>query len=245
MLHQRFPSLFTNPLIAQFLSSLAPTPRAHLATLSPEQREKEETARVARQRPLLRVCSELALVGIISDGAGKSGGEWIMKILKELVRALCRSVGLGFLSGISQLSNDPSLSSLPLLSTFLKSYGRPYLGLTFPGAAGSQVSASETPGNLSANTQIASLGATASSTEENELVEKETRERLKRMCEGYFDTISKKLVKEHLVCIFMCCSGSPDLGVFCRNFKSRTAVIMRLTSDLAKYLKTVSKLMRK
>jgi regulator of nonsense transcripts 2 len=91
MLHQRFPNLFTNPLIAQFLSSLAPTPRAHLATLSPEQREKEETARVARQRPLLRVCSELALVGIISDGAGKSGGEWIMKILKELVCALCQS----------------------------------------------------------------------------------------------------------------------------------------------------------
>jgi len=110
----------------------------------------------------------------------------------------------GFLSGISQLSNDPSLSSLPLLSTFLKSYGRPYLGLTFSDAAGSQVSASETPGSLSANTQIASLGAAASSTDENELVEKETRERLKRMCEGYFDTISKKLVKEHLVCIFMC-----------------------------------------
>lgn len=88
MLHHRFSKLYTNPLISQFSSSLAATPRAHLATLSPELREKEEANRVARQRPLLRVCSELALVGIISDAAGKSGGEWIMKALKELVCVL-------------------------------------------------------------------------------------------------------------------------------------------------------------
>lgn len=53
--------------------------------MSPEQREKEDTARVARQRPVLRVCSELALVGIIQDGPTRSGGEWVMKALKELV----------------------------------------------------------------------------------------------------------------------------------------------------------------
>ena len=41
-----------------------------------EQREKEEQARVTRQRPVLRVCSELALVGVIRDGQGRAGGEW-------------------------------------------------------------------------------------------------------------------------------------------------------------------------
>jgi regulator of nonsense transcripts 2 len=50
-----------------------------------EQREKDDAARIMRQRPVLRVCSELALVGIIQDSADRSGGEWIMKVLKELV----------------------------------------------------------------------------------------------------------------------------------------------------------------
>ena len=50
-----------------------------------EQREKEDAARVMRQRPVLRVCSELALVGIIKDAPNRSGGEWMMKTLRELV----------------------------------------------------------------------------------------------------------------------------------------------------------------
>lgn len=56
-----------------------------MSSLAPEQREKEEAARVQRQRPVLRVCAELALVGIIRDAPGRSGGEWMMKALKDLV----------------------------------------------------------------------------------------------------------------------------------------------------------------
>jgi regulator of nonsense transcripts 2 len=62
--------------------------RAALAALAPEQREKDDAARITRQRPILRVCAELALVGIIRDAPTRSGGEWIMKALKELVRFL-------------------------------------------------------------------------------------------------------------------------------------------------------------
>ena len=35
--------------------------------------------------------------------------------------------------------------------------------------------------------------------EEDELVEREVRDRFKKMCEGYFDNVSKKLVIEHKV----------------------------------------------
>jgi regulator of nonsense transcripts 2 len=56
--------------------------------MAPEQREKDDAARITRQRPILRVCAELALVGIIRDAPTRSGGEWIMKALKELVRFL-------------------------------------------------------------------------------------------------------------------------------------------------------------
>jgi regulator of nonsense transcripts 2 len=54
--------------------------------MAPEQREKEDAARVARQRPVIRVCAELALVGVIRDAPSRSGGEWIMKALRDLVR---------------------------------------------------------------------------------------------------------------------------------------------------------------
>ena len=52
-----------------------------------EQKEKEDAARISKQRPVLRVCSELALVGIIrdKDAPNRSGGEWVMKTLKDLV----------------------------------------------------------------------------------------------------------------------------------------------------------------
>lgn len=59
-----------------------------MAALAAEQREKEDSTRVSRQRPVLRVCAELALVGIIKDSPERSGGEWIMKTIKELVRSL-------------------------------------------------------------------------------------------------------------------------------------------------------------
>lgn len=35
--------------------------------------------------------------------------------------------------------------------------------------------------------------------EDDELVEQEIRDRFKRMCEGYYDSVCKKLVMEHKV----------------------------------------------
>ncbi|KAJ6587022.1 transcription factor [Mycena vulgaris] len=181
LLHRRFPAAFTPAIVSSLSSALTATSRAALAALAPEQREKDDASRVTRQRPVLRVCSELALVGIIRDGHGRSGGEWIMKVMKEL------------------LSNDPTLSSLPLLSTFLKSYSRPYLGIV-PPTAPKQISTLSEPGTLSsAQTTESSTGGAFPSLakEDDELVEQEIRDRFKRMCEGYFENVCKKLVIEH------------------------------------------------
>ena len=114
---------------------------------------------------------------------------------------------------IVKLSNDPSLSSLPLLSTFLKSYSRPYLGIT-PPAATKQISASSEPGTLSSATTAEANASNAANgnangsfpelqKEEDELVEKDVRDRFKKMCEGYFDSVCKKLVIEHNVSLWM------------------------------------------
>ncbi|KAI0071735.1 transcription factor [Panus rudis PR-1116 ss-1] len=192
-LHRRFPTTFTPGLVSSLQAALAAPSRAAMSALAPEQREREDSARVARQRPILRVCAELALVGIIRDGPDRSGGEWIMKVIREL------------------LSNDPSLSSLPLLTTFLKSYSLPYLGIMPPATTSKQISSSSEPGTLSQETSQAAQSDGAQSAnapqpngsfplltkEEDELVEKEVRDRFKKMCEGYFDNVAKKLVIEH------------------------------------------------
>lgn len=170
-IHRRFPTTFTPKVVDSLAAALAPPSRASLAGLPPEQREKDDTARIAKQRPVLRVCSELVLVGIIRESPDRSGGEWIMKVLKEL------------------LSNDPSLSSLPLLTTFLKSYSRPYLGITSP-----QLSRAATNGD---GYEHESNDPEIIIPEAKELVEKDIRDRFRKMCEGYFQSVSKKLVNEH------------------------------------------------
>lgn len=155
---------------------------------------------------MLRVCAELALVGIIRDGTKRSGGEWIMKALKELVSAayIVLSSSVFFYGNIAleQLSNDPSLSSLPLLSIFLKSYARPFLGIA-PLAVKQQIPESSEPGTLapaaSEEPNFTAAFPQLGTKEEDELVEKDIRDRFKRMCEGYFDSVSKKLVIEHKV----------------------------------------------
>ncbi|KXN85361.1 Regulator of nonsense transcripts 2 [Leucoagaricus sp. SymC.cos] len=180
-LHRRFPKTFTPVLVSSLASAIAAPSRASLSSLTPEQREKEDSARVLRQRPVLRICSELAMVGVIRDSPERSGGEWIMKAVKEL------------------LSNDPSLSSLPLLITFLKSYSRPFLGLV-PPSTQRYISTAMEPGTLS--TAQSSDGDAAPHfppifNESEELIEQDIRDRFKRMCEGYFDNVCKKLVIEH------------------------------------------------
>ncbi|KAK1225711.1 mRNA decay protein [Marasmius sp. AFHP31] len=182
-LHRRFPNTFTPALVSSLSNALSVPSRASLSSLSAEQREKEDSSRVTRQRPILRVCSELALVAVIRDGPGRSGGEWIMKAVKEM------------------LSNDPSLSSLPLLSSFLKSYSLPFLGIA-PSATSKQISNTSEPGSLSSSqaedTTSTSLdGFPSLQNEAEQLIEKDTRDRFKRMCEGYFDNVCKKLLIEH------------------------------------------------
>ncbi|EIW82813.1 ARM repeat-containing protein [Coniophora puteana RWD-64-598 SS2] len=177
-LHRRFPAAYTGALIPLLGGVLAPPNKAALSALPQDQREKEDSVRLSRQRPVLRVCAELALVGIIRDGPGRSGGEWIMKAVKDL------------------LSNDPTLSSLPLLSTFLKNYSRPYLGIVPPQPKQSQTDAESGQAASSAQSEVQSHFPPIVH-EGEELVEQEIRDRFKRMCEGYFDNVAKKLVIEH------------------------------------------------
>ncbi|KAI8377492.1 armadillo-type protein [Radiomyces spectabilis] len=64
-LHQRFPNTFTRLLTYNMAKILQPPSKQHLASLTQEQREKEEQSRVFRQRTYLRIAVELWLVGVL------------------------------------------------------------------------------------------------------------------------------------------------------------------------------------
>lgn len=137
----------------------------------------------------------------------------------------------------TQLSKDPSLSSLPLLTTFLKSYSRPYLGITPP-----QSSKVATNGDPVEN---GTEDAERAIPETEELVEKDIRDRFKKMCEGYFQNVSKKLVMEHNVCrIRMTLVFVAHRQTF-SGYKNKIVGIMRPTFGPERSLRTVSKLMRR
>jgi regulator of nonsense transcripts 2 len=87
-----------------------------------------------------------------------------------------------------------------LLSTFLKSYARPFLGIS-PPAPGSAAKNGDGDAATTDAQAFPELG-TNSVDESGELVEPEIRDRFKRMCEGYFESVSKKLVLEHKVSSF-------------------------------------------
>lgn len=242
-LHRRFPAAFTPGLVSTLFTALAPPPKGSLASLAPELREKEDSSRVSRQRPILRVSAELALVGIIRDAPGRSGGDWVIKVVKDLVSSFLQLLQLDLTVHIChlKLSNDPTLSSLPLLSSFLKSYSFPYLGIT-PPANIKQVSATTEVGTLSEETTKGANGAFPALTkEEDELVEKDIRDRFKKMCEGYFESVSKKLVIEHNVRSYLVSwrthLRTHDVSVC----KSKTDGIMRHIFAQERYLKIDNK----
>jgi regulator of nonsense transcripts 2 len=66
-LHQRFPDTFTPFLTHMLARSLALPNKQQLAALSPEQREKEESTRIVKQRILLRIVGELWLIGVLRN----------------------------------------------------------------------------------------------------------------------------------------------------------------------------------
>lgn len=58
-------------------------------------------------------------------------------------------------------------------------------------------------GSLSADAQNKATSANIVVNEDEELIEKEIRDRFKKMCEGYFENVSKILVKDHMVGIIL------------------------------------------
>ncbi|KAI8820667.1 armadillo-type protein [Fimicolochytrium jonesii] len=104
LLHQRFAN-FGGELVQALCKQLGPPPLTH--GMSPEQKEKEEVARIGRQKSSLRLLADLYTVGIIRDGKGCP----FPQVLKDM-----------FLADKDQHVN------LPIAVVFAKYHGQNILG---------------------------------------------------------------------------------------------------------------------
>ncbi|RIA79977.1 armadillo-type protein [Glomus cerebriforme] len=151
-LHQRFPDTFTPFLTHMLARSLAPQNKQQLAVLSQEQREKEESTRIVKQRILLRIAGELWLIGVLRNvedgiaapnsgsaavGAGSVNGVkdnvagFVSGSIKELKETKeTKTSGEGFMYTVLKdlLSHDNKHVNLPLAVSFIKYFGAEMLG---------------------------------------------------------------------------------------------------------------------
>lgn len=91
-IHQRFPEVVSLPLLNTLQASLQAPSKAVLAAMSQEQREKDETSRITKQRGLLRVYAELELVGIVRPEKNASPGDATFAIFRDLVTCIAAAI---------------------------------------------------------------------------------------------------------------------------------------------------------
>ncbi|KAG2176033.1 hypothetical protein INT44_000512 [Umbelopsis vinacea] len=213
-LHQRFPDSFTLLLTYQLAKVLAPPTKQQLASLTPDQREKEDTSRVLRQRTYLRLASELWLVNVlrnVSDGVATPAAVNLegMETQRDNVAGLVGSgssikekgkdtkeadqdaqSGHGFVYSILRdlFANDKTLhANLLLAASFMKNYGSEIVGITprKQRAAADQVS----------NDDVKNMPTSGEAADSQ--VNKATREAFKTLMMDYHKTLEKHVVKEH------------------------------------------------
>ncbi|KAI1802203.1 ARM repeat-containing protein [Daldinia bambusicola] len=208
-LHQRFgPSEFTEYLGWLLGKGMATPDKSLLKSLAPEVREKEEKERLVRQRALLRVITELWLVGVLrtlddvkpddatrsangksaelkikSTGSTKGGGAepFPLEVLKDL---------LGY---------DREHVNLPLLVIFVKSFGWDILGVKSVGSEGRKTveedGATKSAENASERTE-GQEEANASDSDDPPFASSELRERFRNILKRYFEDVKAHLVRD-------------------------------------------------
>ncbi|KAK4166013.1 regulator of nonsense transcripts 2 [Cladorrhinum sp. PSN259] len=206
-LHQRFgPADFTTYLGWQLGRGMATPDKNALKGLSAEAKEKEERDRLVRQRVLLRVVTELWLVGVlrtlddikcpedVTNGTSRKaaepkarapnkGGEaepFPLEVLKDL---------LGY---------DRDHANLPLLVIFVKAFSWDILGVKTSGTEGRKTVGEDgvTKGSGPNDDQEGETAPESSSTEEAPFTSPELQERFRNVLKRYFEDVKGHLVRD-------------------------------------------------
>ncbi|PBP19626.1 MIF4G domain-containing protein [Diplocarpon rosae] len=217
-LHQRFgPAEFTEFLGWLVGKGLATPEKSILKTLSAEAREKEEKERITRQRVLLRVVTELWLVGVLrtlddvsrpddssrgkeplsgsagkgSDVKGKAGpagkGGGAEPFPLEVLKDL--------------LGHDREHANLPLLVIFVKAFSWDILGVKEPGSEGRKTveadgATKEANGVADAHDESAPVSSLGAANDDLPLASAELQERFRNILKRYFEDVKTHLLRD-------------------------------------------------
>lgn len=208
-LHQRFgPSEFTEYLGWLLGKGMATPDKSLLKSLAPEVREKEEKERLVRQRALLRVITELWLVGVLRtlddvkpDDATRSANgknaELKIKSTSSTKGGGAEPFPLEVLKDL--LGYDREHVNLPLLVIFVKSFGWDILGVKSAGSEGRKTveedGATKSTENHPERTEGQEEAGEADS-DDPPFASSELRERFRNILKRYFDDVKAHLVRD-------------------------------------------------
>ncbi|KAK0750992.1 armadillo-type protein [Schizothecium vesticola] len=203
-LHQRFgPADFTEYLGWLLGKSMATPDKSYLKTLSVEARDKEEKDRLVRQRVLLRVVTELWLVGVLrtlddvarpddaTKGAAGRSGE--IKPRSSTKGGGAEPFPLEVLKDL--LGHDREHVNLPLLVIFVKTFSWDILGVRAAGSEGRKTV--EEDGATSATPNEAGEQEDSGATSDDPpFTSSELQERFKNILKRYFEDVKAHLVRD-------------------------------------------------
>lgn len=205
-LHQRFgPAEFTEYLAWLLGKGMATPDKSFLKTLAPEAREKEEKERITRQRSLLRVITELWLVGVLrtlddatkpddatkgatgktadlkARGASNKGANtepFPLEVLKDL------------------LGHDREHANLPLLVVFVKAFSWDILGVKAAGSDGRKTVKEDGVANATTGAPPEGEDIPESSIPEHPFTPQDVAERFRSVLQRYFSDVTAHLIRD-------------------------------------------------
>lgn len=202
-LHQRFgPDEFTEYLGWLLGKGMATPDKSLLKTLAPDVREKEEKERLIRQRSLLRVVTELWLLGVLrtlddvkaADGAaaGKDTGLKV-KVASSGKGGVAEPFPLEVLKDL--LGHDREHANLPLLVIFVKTFSWDILGAKTYASEGRKTVEEDGATRVSEETPEPINGTDVDS-DDPSFATPELQERFRNILKRYFEDVKAHIVRD-------------------------------------------------
>lgn len=212
-LHQRFgPDDFTCYLGWLVGRGLSTPDKSQLKALAADVREREEKERVARQRILLRIATELWLVGVLRSledvtrpeeaGKGRDSGKGVDAVPRSKANSTRPDVAdpepfpLEVLKDM--LGHDREHVNLPLVVLFVKSFAWDVLG-SRAGKTEGRKHVAEDGATAAVNGTAESATSTEdddASTKDNPMTTPELQQRFRNILSRYFEDIKAHLVRD-------------------------------------------------
>jgi regulator of nonsense transcripts 2 len=207
-LHQRFgPAEFTAYLGWYIGRGLATPDKSQLKTLAQEVREREEKDRLARQRVLLRVATELWLVGVLRSlddvarpeeaGKSKDNGKLVEGPAKARARAENADAEPFPLEVLKDmLGHDRDHANLPLVVIFVKAFAWDILGTTSSSAEGRKTVNEDGTTTATKNDDASASETDEQASKDSPIISPDLQQRFKNILSRYFDDVKAHLLRD-------------------------------------------------